>query len=96
MIFLGFLFLPLSPAFAQEGQAIAVLGRLTTEGAECQTLRTTDGKNTLFSLLGTFVGFPSGLPVIVYGTIVELSSCQAGTTIFVQSISDSSPLRPRS
>ena len=68
------------------GQMINVRGTLTGEGVECQALRGDDGE--LYTLTGDLSGFEDGDRVKVRGTIAEVSICQQGTTIEVQSIKD--------
>lgn len=68
------------------GQMINVRGTLTDEGVECQALRGDDGE--LYTLTGDLSGFEEGDRVRVRGTVAEVSICQQGTTIEVQSIKD--------
>src|SRR5829696_1199132 len=68
------------------GQMINVRGTLTDEGVECQALRGDDGE--LYTLTGDLSGFENGDRVKVRGTVAEISICQQGTTIEVQSIKD--------
>lgn len=68
------------------GQMINVRGTLTDEGVECQALRGDDGE--LYTLTGDLSGFETGDRVRVRGTVAEISICQQGTTIEVQSIKD--------
>lgn len=68
------------------GQMINVRGTLTDEGVECQALRGDDGE--LYTLTGDLSGFETGDRVRVRGTVAEVSICQQGTTIEVQSIKD--------
>jgi hypothetical protein len=68
------------------GQMINVRGTLTNEGVECQALRGDDGE--LYTLTGDLSGFEEGDRVKVRGTVAEISICQQGTTIEVQSIKD--------
>jgi hypothetical protein len=68
------------------GQMINVRGTLTDEGVECQALRGDDGE--LYTLTGDLSGFEEGDRVKVRGTVAEISICQQGTTIEVQSIKD--------
>ena len=65
---------------------INVRGTLTDEGVECQALRGDDGE--LYTLTGDLSGFENGDRVKVRGTVAEVSICQQGTTIEVQSIKD--------
>jgi len=67
-------------------QMINVRGTLTGEGIECQALRGDDGE--LYTLTGDLSGFEEGDRVKVRGTVAEISTCQQGTTIEVQSIKD--------
>lgn len=71
---------------AKGGQMINVRGTLTNEGVECQALRGDDGE--LYTLTGDLSGFEEGDRVKVRGTVAEISTCQQGTTIEVQSIKD--------
>ena len=71
---------------ASAGQMINVRGTLTGEGVECQALRGDDGE--LYTLTGDLSGFEDGDRVKVRGTVAEISTCQQGTTIEVQSIKD--------
>ena len=67
------------------GAEIAVVGRLTSEGVECQALRGDDGQ--LYTLLGGELGgLPVDARVSVTGERLEFSSCQQGITIRVRSI----------
>ena len=67
------------------GTDISVVGRLTSEGVECQALRGDDGQ--LYTLLGGDLGsLPVDARVSVLGERVEFSTCQQGITIRVQSI----------
>ena len=64
---------------------ITVVGRLTSEGVECQALRGDDGQ--LYTLLGGDLGdLPVETRVSVTGERLEFSTCQQGITIRVQSI----------
>lgn len=67
-----------------EAQTITVTGTLTNEGVECQALRSNDGQ--LYTLTGDLGGFQVGDKVTVVGTRAEISTCQQGTTLSVQSI----------
>jgi hypothetical protein len=71
---------------ADRGSAsITVVGRLTSEGVECQALRGDDGQ--LYTLLGGDLGdLPVETRVSVTGERLEFSTCQQGITIRVQSI----------
>lgn len=67
------------------GAAVIVNGTLSSEGAECPTVRGDDGK--LYSLAGAKLGkLGFGSRVHVEGTVAEVSSCMQGTTIVVLSI----------
>jgi hypothetical protein len=68
-----------------EGARVTVIGRLTSEGVECQALRGDDGQ--LYTLLGGDLGdLPVETRVSVTGERLEFSTCQQGITIRVQSI----------
>ena len=65
--------------------SITIVGRLTSEGVECQALRGDDGQ--LYTLLGGDLGnLPVDARVSVIGERVEFSTCQQGITIRVRSI----------
>ena len=65
--------------------SITVVGRLTSEGVECQAQRGDDGQ--LYTLLGGDLGsLPADARVSVIGERLEFSTCQQGITIRVQSI----------
>lgn len=66
---------------------ITVIGRLTNEGVECQAMRE-DKTRKLFTLVppAKLKGFKNGEHVLVNGTIVDISFCQQGTTVSIQSI----------
>jgi hypothetical protein len=67
------------------GEAVIVTGTLSSEGAECPTLRGEDGK--LYSLTGANLGkLVPGSHVRVEGTVAEMSTCMQGTTIVVLSV----------
>lgn len=68
----------------EEAQTLTITGTLTNEGVECQALRSTDGQ--LYTLTGDLGGFQVGDRVTVVGTKAEISTCQQGTTLTVQSI----------
>ena len=61
-----------------------IVGRLTDEGAECWAVRADDGQ--LYTLLGDVGGLVAGTRVCVSGERLELSTCQQGITIRIQSI----------
>ena len=65
-------------------ERMAVVGRLTSEGVECQALRGDDGQ--LYTLLGGAGELPIDTRVSVSGERVEFSICQQGITIRVRSI----------
>lgn len=64
---------------------VQVTGVLTREGVECPALRDDDGE--LYTLAGDLGDFGPGDRVHVHGTVAEVSICQQGTTIRVESIS---------
>ena len=65
--------------------SISIVGRLTSEGVECQALRGDDRQ--LYTLLGGDLGdLPVETRVSVTGERLEFSTCQQGITIRVQSI----------
>ena len=66
------------------GETVQIKGTLTAEGVECQAMR--DARNVLYTLAGTTGGFKNGDQVCVKGRIAEVSTCQQGTTIAVESI----------
>ena len=69
---------------------VTIVGRLTSEGVECQALRGDDGQ--LYTLLGgELVDLPVETQVRVIGERLEFSSCQQGITIRVQSITPADP-----
>jgi hypothetical protein len=68
---------------------ICVKGKLTNEGVECQTLRTTDDE--IYTLVGELNGFKIGDEVVVCGTIADISFCMQGTTINVSWIGKGAP-----
>lgn len=69
---------------ADQKDTVVVVGTLTDEGVECQALRQ-DGTNELYTLTKNG-GFSVGDHVKVTGTIAEVSFCQQGITINVQTI----------
>ena len=73
----------------KEVGAICVKGKLTDEGVECQTLRSTEGE--LYTLVGDLNGFQNGDEVVVCGTIAGISFCMQGTTINVSWIGKEAP-----
>ena len=74
--------------------SIAIVGRLTSEGVECQALRGDDGQ--LYTLLGGELGnLPVEARVSVSGERLEFSSCQQGITIRVRSIAPADPNESR-
>jgi len=67
------------------GAAVIVTGTLSSEGAECPTLRCDDGK--IYSLTGAkLCKLGPGSHVHVEGTLADVSTCMQGTTIVVTSI----------
>ena len=76
---------PLPPPFPalQPGQ-VSVHGTLTREGVECPAMRADNGR--LYTLTPTTGRFQPGDRVTVRGTLAQVSFCQQGTTIRVQSI----------
>ena len=79
-----------SVAFAQGrdkgGKPIQVRGVRTDEGVECQALRTANGQ--LYTLTGDLGGFKTGDKVRVKGEIAQVSTCQQGITIAVETIQE--------
>jgi hypothetical protein len=73
-----------NPAESNEGARVTVVGRLTSEGVECQALRGDDGQ--LYTLLGDLGTLSVDARVRVSGERLEFSTCQQGITIRVQSI----------
>ena len=74
----------------KDSARVTVVGRLTSEGVECQALRGDDGQ--LYTLLGGELGdLPVDTRVSVVGERLEFSSCQQGVTIRVQSIAPADP-----
>lgn len=71
-----------------ENRSVTLVGTLTNEGVECQAFRTSDGQ--LYTLTGDLGGFQVGDRVRVVGKVAEVSTCQQGTTLSVQSISKAS------
>jgi len=70
--------------------SVTIVGKLTSEGVECQALRGDDGQ--LYTLLGGELGdLPVETRVRVIGERLEFSSCQQGITIRVQSITPADP-----
>ena len=70
---------------SKDGLSVTIVGRLTSEGVECQALRGDDGQ--LYTLLGGDLGSLSAdARVSVIGERLEFSTCQQGITIRVQSI----------
>ena len=66
-----------------------VRGTLTTEGVECQALRSTTG--VLYTLTGNLGEFRAGDQVCVKGRRAEVSICQQGITLVVEWIGKSCP-----
>ena len=69
---------------AKRVESVTVTGTLTDEGVECRALRGDDGAR--YTLTGDLKGFKTGDRVTVTGTTAEVSTCQQGTTIAVQTI----------
>lgn len=63
---------------------INVVGTLTTQGAECPTLRGDNGQ--IYSLVGGTQGFRPGDRVRVRGRVAQMSFCMQGTAVEVRSI----------
>ena len=63
---------------------VTIVGRLTSEGVECQALRGDDGQ--LYTLLGDLGTLSVDARVRVSGERLEFSTCQQGITIRVQGI----------
>lgn len=75
----------ISPAAAQDGETVTVVGTLTDEGVECPAMQGDDGQ--LYTLTrGSTDGFEIGDRVRVTGTQVMISFCMQGITIGVESI----------
>ncbi|MDG2282893.1 MAG: hypothetical protein P8L45_07205, partial [Longimicrobiales bacterium] len=53
-------------------------GRITDEGVECLAMR--DGDEFLYTLVGNTEGLSAGDPIVVTARMVEMSTCQQGTT----------------
>ena len=68
----------------RSGKRIAVTGKLTGEGAECQAFRS--HKGILYTLTGNLRGLKKGDKVRVVGRVAEMSTCMQGTTLVVESI----------
>jgi hypothetical protein len=66
------------------GGTICLRGQLTDEGTECQAFR--DDAGDLYTLVGDLGRFATGDPVVVCGTIADVSFCNQGTTLAVTSI----------
>jgi len=71
------------------GDLVKIVGRLTSEGVECQALRGDDGQ--LYTLLGDIGTLPVEARVSVSGERLDFSSCQQGITIRVRSITPADP-----
>ena len=70
---------------APPSRDLRVTGTLTREGAECQAMRSDDGR--LYTLAGRNLGdFFPGDRVQVEGRVAEISTCMQGTTIDVSRI----------
>ena len=68
----------------EPGDFLTVKGTLTKEGVECPALRDTAG--VLYTLAGPVGGFRPGDKVCVRGRRTEISTCQQGITLTVESI----------
>jgi hypothetical protein len=71
------------------GGGVTIIGRLTSEGVECQALRGDDGQ--LYTLLGDLGKLSVETRVRVSGERLEFSTCQQGITIRIQSIAPADP-----
>lgn len=71
-------------AASKANDRVTIVGRLTSEGVECQALRGDDGQ--LYTLLGDLGTLSVETRVRVSGEKVDFSTCQQGITIRVQSI----------
>ncbi len=69
----------------RRNDSVTITGMLTSEGVECQAMRSIDGK--LYTLAGDTKRLGPGAPVQVTGKIARVSICQQGTTIEVRRIS---------
>ncbi len=65
---------------------VRIEGTLTNEGVECSAMRGEGGE--LYTLAGDFAGPNPGDRVCVEGTVAEFSTCQQGTTIDVERITN--------
>jgi LysM repeat protein len=72
---------------AEGPQMRTVSGVLTTEGVECQAMRSRDWE--LYTLIGDLEGYDDGDVVEVRGEVQEVSICQQGITLDVDEISRS-------
>ena len=63
---------------------IAITGKLTGEGVECQAFRSKNG--ILYTLVGNLRGFREGDKVRIVGKVVKISTCMQGTTLALESI----------
>ena len=85
---------PADNAAGKGSARVTVVGRLTSEGVECQALRGDDGQ--LYTLLGGELGdLPVETRVSVIGERLDFSSCQQGITIRVKSITPADPDRTK-
>jgi len=71
------------PAIAQ---TVSVTGVLTNEGVECPAMRGEDGELYTLNPRTLLGGFKPGDRLRVTGTIQEISFCQQGITIGIESI----------
>ena len=76
-------------AESNDGARVTIVGRLTSEGVECQALRGDDGQ--LYTLLGDLGTLSVDARVRVSGDRQEFSTCQQGITIRVRSIAPADP-----
>ena len=63
---------------------VTLSGRMSDEGVECRAMR--GAADELYTLTGTADWPQPGTQVTVRGTIAEMSTCQQGITIVVESI----------
>lgn len=65
-------------------KTITVIGTLIAGGVECQAFRSDMGQ--LYTLTGNLGRLRNGDKVTVVGRLVQISTCQQGTTLVVESI----------
>lgn len=75
---------PETQAEDQQAVTVTVRGTLTTEGTECQALRSLDGE--LYTLIGELQDFKPGDRVTVEGAPVATSYCMQGQTLRVGAV----------